>query len=354
MSRKDRIQSMATVVRIAREDLCCLIKQDIPEVEVTIALILELLRDDWLEQMIALEDDVMLFLQRATASMQTQDQGAILEAGRILGLLGPRDKLSRTELGIQIIDHIMAMIRRRGEAALSAAPQRVGEAAGEQLMIDGALAVFGSLSFAHEPVDVLLRPAALEDLRVSLRSHAAMREDKIRALVATYLDDPNVRAETLLVTPRAPQRRDLLRGTPTSLQAFRAQLERALGVETAAWLPQTVDLWAYRWFTIGSYRSMRQAGITLIYAKATIDARTTPFCRWVDGRLINIDQADSQVARHLEAVLAGDEAAMRRNWTILTSKEVAGEGGSFEKLFTGLGLPPYHFRCRTVPVARRA
>lgn len=347
----DRIKRLAAGVKVAREELCCVMKQDIPEVEQTIMLILELLRDDWIEQMVALDDEVMLFLQRATASLQPRDRGIQLEADRILGQLAPGDKLSRTELGQQIIDHVMTLIRRRGESALAAGPQRIVEAAGEQLMIDGALAAAGSLSFSYEPVDVLLRPAALEDLRTSLRAHAAMREPQIRALVATYLDDPRVRAETVLTAPGSAPTRPSLKAPPTSLRDFRAQLERALGVETTAWLPQTVDLWAYRWFNIGSYRSMRQAGITTIIAQAVIDNKTTPFCRWVNGRRINIDQADSQLARHLEAVLAGDEEAMRRNWKLLTSKEVAGQGDSFGKLYQKLGLPPYHFRCRTYPRA---
>jgi len=346
----DQIAKMLRVITATRGDICtCCSKQDVEEVEQTIAVIMALLQDVWVEQMIRAYDDVLLYLERATQGL-APNAVAEVEARRILGQYALDDRLSRTALGLQMVDYVLRLIRRGADTALQGASERAVEAAGERLLLDGALAVAGSLSFSHEPVDVLLRPAAVEDLRQMLRGHSTLREGEIRKLVGAYLDDPRLRSTHVVVEPGSAQERSLLTGPPTSREAFRAQLERAVGVDTAVWLNATVDAWAYRWFNVGRYRTLRQQGITVIYAQAVLDERTTPFCRWVDGRRINIAKADSQLRRYVHATTSGDDAEMRRVWPLLTRKEIQAEPEDFSRMFSKVGLPPYHFRCRTIPV----
>ena len=345
---KEQLSKAAQAIRLGVKDICC--KQDIPEVEGIILVILELLQDEWLNEMIRLNDDVLNYLERV-APFEPRAIAAEPLAEDFLRTR-PDTLSSRTELGRQIIDYIIRMVERRGEAALVTASERAVEAAADTLLFEGALAAGVLLTTPAGSIDALMREAAVEYLRMSLAGHAALREKEIRTLVSYYLDDQNVRNPIVELGPRGGQRAPVLRGKPKGLRDFMAQLERAVGVETAAWLPQTVDLWAYRWFTIGAYRALRNAGEVAIYAQATIDSRTTPFCRWVDGRQINISRADRQVEQHVDASLAGDRERMLANWPLLTAKEVNGTPEVFAKAMPAIGLPPYHWRCRTVPVRR--
>lgn len=314
---------------LAKLEVCHLCKgEDVDEVEAVILLLMALLEDVWVEQMVNAKDEVVSFLDSFVDNKPTTELD-------VFSSIAPGDTVSRTLLLGRLKDHVLALIQRRADAALDLASERVVRDAGEELLLAGALAAGASLDFAAGPTDALLRPAAVEDLRVLLRGHSAIREDQIRNLVDEYVKTPALRA------PRAP----VIPGTSASTlrDLWNTKMETAIGVETAAWLPVTIDLWAYRWFTIGRYRALRQrSGPGIIVAQATIDHKTTPFCLWVDGRRIDIAFADKQLSRHLDAVMAGDVDAMMANWPLVNPRQT---GDAREPI----GLPPYHARCRTIP-----
>jgi hypothetical protein len=116
------------------------------------------------------------------------------------------------------------------------------------------------------------------------------------------------------------------------------------------------DLWAYRWHTIGSFNALAaREGVTIIAFNnppSGPDTRTTPFCRWVHGKVIEVRRARQQIQAYLSAVAGRDVESAKASWPVLNSQDASGEGNSFEVSFRRLSLPPYHFFCRTVPVAR--
>ena len=322
---------------LARAEVRSIYKQDIEDVEATILLILALLEDVWIEQMVDAKEEVIRFLEGFVDDKPTTELD-------VFSSLDPADEAGREVLTQRLLDHILALIRRRADAALDLGAERVVEDAGMALLLSGAMAVAGSVDFAGTATDALLRPAATADLKVLLRGHSTIREAEIGELVSQYLKTPVLRGAPA-TTPGSPLTALSAQTAQSTRQLWNDRLEQAIGVKTAAWLPQTVDLWAYRWFTIGSYRSLRQRGETEIYAHATIDGRTTPFCRSIHGRRIDIATADNQIEQHVKAVLAGDAGAMTSNWTLFPAQEVSDSG-------TKLGVPPYHFGCRTIPRLR--
>jgi hypothetical protein len=119
-----------------------------------------------------------------------------------------------------------------------------------------------------------------------------------------------------------------------------------------------LDLWAYRWHSIGSFEGLvAQSGpdkviIAVNNPPSGPDERTTPFCRWVHGKTISVTQSRRQMQSYLAAIAQRDAAAAKAAWPVLSAVDASGEGVSFEVSFQRMALPPYHFFCRTVPRAR--
>ncbi len=98
---------------------------------------------------------------------------------------------------------------------------------------------------------------------------------------------------------------------------------------------------------IGGYA---QAGIEYVQIRARMDERTTAICRSLHGRVIAVSRMMGQRAAYLDAVAAGRMDAAMSAWPMLP------DGTDFSgtptvKLPDNVGLPPYHFRCRTRTVA---
>ena len=124
-----------------------------------------------------------------------------------------------------------------------------------------------------------------------------------------------------------------------------------------------VDSWAYRWFNIGTLQAhMRNRRtlppgrtLELIAANnppAGPDQRTTPFCQRVHGRVLSLGRVRKQAADYFEAVRADDVDAAKAAWPLLSAADVALTGRTFDQSFAGLGMPPYHHRCRTQVLER--
>jgi len=138
--------------------------------------------------------------------------------------------------------------------------------------------------------------------------------------------------------------------SPTaSLEAWQDRLSELLGgVKAKRWIPETIDLWAYRYFNVGGLLGAAQAGISTIVAWNPKDEKTTPFCNWVHGRTLSVSEETATFDRYSRAVRRGDGAEARGLWPILNDAR-SGGAERFRNEFKRLGLPPYHFRCRTRP-----
>lgn len=96
---------------------------------------------------------------------------------------------------------------------------------------------------------------------------------------------------------------------------------------------------------IGGYE---QAGVRYVEVRAHLDQRTTPICRSLHGRLIPLGHIQTQRDRYLDAISRGNMERAKTAWPMM---DAAHEVGGGRVLPGNIGLPPYHFRCRTVTVA---
>lgn len=93
---------------------------------------------------------------------------------------------------------------------------------------------------------------------------------------------------------------------------------------------------------IGRVAGYERAGITHVKVKAILDRRTSQICRCLNGRIIPVATLAAQKERILNAK-GKDELKRAAPW--LTDLTAASD------LPEKYGLPPYHYRCRTITVA---
>ena len=84
-----------------------------------------------------------------------------------------------------------------------------------------------------------------------------------------------------------------------------------------------------------------KAGIEEVKVVAVIDSRTSAICRSMHGRIIPLEHLRQQA----NAILAAQSVEEKKAASRWQSQPL------FGKLPSDVGLPPYHFRCRTVVVA---
>ena len=206
------------------------------------------------------------------------------------------------------------------------------------VLISGRTLVRGGASTVGGPLSGMLREIAqpsADDLLFWYR-RVLTTDATIDTMLRTFLSGERTRAAKL--TFIANLRQLLLRGRRSVITAL--------------------DLWAYRWHSIGSFEGLvAQSGpdkiiIAVNNPPGGPDARTTPFCRWVHGQVISVTQARRQMQGYLAAIAQRDVTAAKAAWPILNASDASGEGVSFEVSFQRMALPPYHFFCRTVPRAR--
>lgn len=100
---------------------------------------------------------------------------------------------------------------------------------------------------------------------------------------------------------------------------------------------------------IGRVTGYQRAGIQRVQIRAHLDERTTPCCRQLHGRVIEVDTLVGQRDAYFEASSRGDKLAMAEIWT-MHGKSVDLSNTPTRDL-KGVGSPPYHYRCRTITVA---
>jgi SPP1 gp7 family putative phage head morphogenesis protein len=106
---------------------------------------------------------------------------------------------------------------------------------------------------------------------------------------------------------------------------------------------------------VGRLSGYEQAGIEYLEIRAWLDERTTAICRSMHGRIISVREVRRFVDNYLAACESGDPEAVKQAWPMWSDKNfrAAGIAGtpSGDLTDSGVGLPPYHFRCRTITVS---
>ncbi len=245
--------------------------------------------------------------------------------------------------------------RREGLRLLESGSRRIHGAA--QARPRGPVAV--QVLDASSPRAARVAQLADADLAMWQTYRVERRLPELRKLVEEALTDVQARVEVLADPEVMPRGKVPLE--PEGRRGPRARMgdEVALPEGKAPWPERLVkvfddatgsellaDSWAYRWDRIGEVLALEAAGVTYAIARATIDDRTTAFCRWVDGRRVSVRRLVQRVERYTEAVRIGDAGKAAAAWPLLSWKRGA-TPDDFRGDFARLGPPPYHRRCRT-------
>lgn len=311
-------------------EACCMVhKVNVPEVEAVISILAPILAEWWK----TIVNDASLAAERQMLELEDS-----LPTNAV-------DALTEAEEGNEalLLAAFFLTLRQGAQAPFPPEVQAAVARAVRGLLRTGASSVSQTLDLAQQP---LLRPGALEDLRLALAGRILTRERELGDIARDFLTNRRAR------TPRSASATSLDPETPgraRSLAEWREGLKRAAGVSDTAWVRTVTDVWAYRWYSVAQFLSGRQAGFTIFRAAAIRDTRTTPFCIWVNGRIISMARAERQIQRHLQAAFDGDVEAQMSNWPLLPSELVGNlaRRPEFARAFARVGLPPYHFGCRT-------
>jgi hypothetical protein len=105
---------------------------------------------------------------------------------------------------------------------------------------------------------------------------------------------------------------------------------------------------------IGHVTGYERAGIEYAEISAVLDDRTSPLCRHLHGRLIPMTALSAQKNSLLSAAKSLDVKAAMKAQPMLSGASSAAvmlESKTSKIIAQGIGMPPYHFRCRTTTIA---
>lgn len=307
----------------------CCAKQDIPEVEAIIGILQGPLEDYWKEMM---QDALDTAVERLR---ELEDR---LPTTRVDGLVNSPRAQSDEEL---LILAFLLVLENAASRPLPASLEAALGRATTSLLEAGARSQSLTIDLGREP---LARAAAREDLKTLLKGRIATRTEDLREQAKEFLRSRRAR------TPARPG--DITEAASgfraRNLQEWLRRSVDIVGLQTQKWLPAVADQWAYRWFVVGQFLAGIQAGLQVLEARAVIDGKTTAFCRWVNGRAISVARVSGQLSRHIEAALKGEVQTLVKNWPMLSSEITTSENTRvLARSFARVGLPPFHFRCRT-------
>ena len=300
---------------------------------------------------------------------------------------GDPEGLTRTEVTAAIVA-ILLLMRRKIDEPMSDRRRSAIRASSRRLILAGASASggFGRLRLRGPTIQRFTRRGAREleamskwrfrSARIQQRLDAALddflsneearrtvierkkQEAKDEAARAKRLDRLNrVREregrQPLKVSPEKPKkpsdRRDGLPGAADRKAWFEGV--EALMRQAGRISDQVADAWAYRQYNIGRYIAMRARGVRTIVAfnnpPGGPDDRTTKFCRWVHRRPISIKRVEASLDGLAEA-LRDDDVEKLKSAAPLLALRKGQTGADFRRMFLTVGLPPYHWLCRTV------
>lgn len=305
-------------------------KQDIAEVEAVIVAVLPIVERWWRNKINSAVTYLLGELERYTEALGTEDVDVLA------GASSPR---ARSRILDEEVTALLATLEERLGCPLEPAAATAVESAARDLMEAGALAL-GFLTTVQSPRDAM---TARRALTVLLWGRIEGRRGELRKALEGYLTSRQIREGARvtvgLTLPLSPQ--------SLAFAKWKETLRTTLGSAWTTWGPQTVDAWAYSWHNVGRFHAGEQAGVRRWVALNPKDERTTPFCNWVHGKLISARRARSKLKSYYRAVDRGDLASMRSIWPLDNPGNVT---SAFRRIFNTRGLPPYHFRCRTVAV----
>lgn len=142
----------------------------------------------------------------------------------------------------------------------------------------------------------------------------------------------------------------------------RAQLAEGLGIifkdketpKVEGYFSLLADHLTMKLSEMGHVSGYEEAGIEYVEIVARLDNRTTEICRSLHGRVIPLSVMTDQRDAMVEAAQSGNMDAIKRAQPMIggkLEKRLASIGKTSDLIDEGIGMPPYHFRCRTTTVA---
>lgn len=166
--------------------------------------------------------------------------------------------------------------------------------------------------------------------------------------------------------PRIAKRKDGSKGSPDRVQ-WKKDLKKVLDDKTGSTTNVIADAWAYRQHNVGVFMAAKASRIDTLVAINPKDDKTTKFCNWVHGKVISIRRIEGQLDDYQKAISDDDKKAAEKEWPFIDQSAKGlkkararlrqGRTGKnrriqdtevYRRYFVRVGLPPYHFRCRTV------
>ncbi|MFG0318402.1 MAG: hypothetical protein ACF8XB_14105 [Planctomycetota bacterium JB042] len=317
-------------------DRALLVKQDIPEVSAVLRVLERTVAEHWREAVSEAVEDLEERLLRIPTQPGFRDVEPVATAE------------DPDEAREEILLALFLALREALGRPLSPPRAATVRSAVRRLARAGAVSqglVFGD---GQQSAQRLLLSGEREVLLL-LRGHVQNVEPRTRQAILPYLSNgaarrPATAAELAVFPARRPGE------PPRALQELLDDVRRALDAR-GSFVPAVLDVWAYRQFNLGIFEAGAAAGAVAFEAVNNPplgpDGRTTPFCRYVHGRIVSIDQARAQVRGFTQAVLEGDVDGMVDAWPLLSSQEARDERRAADR-FAAVGFPPYHWLCRTI------
>ncbi len=204
------------------------------------------------------------------------------------------------------------------------------------------------------PQRAFIQAGLVSELRVMLLHLLTARRTDVEQAVRYFLTSADPRTEKSHVVLSGLPESEL----PRSREEFDALLALALLVpgdpEGEALVDKridtTLDIWAYGGFVAAEVEAGIAADPLVVFvAVALIDAGTTKFCRWVNGRAIPRKAIAKELGRRRDAIARGDGDALIAGRRFLSPKAArTGSTKLFANFFRTAGLPQYHIGCRTI------
>ena len=273
-------------------------------------------------------NSIILALKTALSKTWTEQRRAllfdVLEEGRTLGLQEPPES--------QEIERIVGKAEGYLGMGLAEAARRPVWKADMEAYRVGLQAVSADFSFTLPDMEALdvLRGQTLFWVQ---NSYTRWLQDEMVEALNEYFNEGRTRIE------------------------LAARLERFLTSKEPrmqGYFDLLADHNATRIAEIGHVTGYERAGVEYAEIVAVLDERTSPICRHLHGRLIPMSALSDQKGRLLNAAKRLDMKAAKAAQPMLSGASEAAvllEPKTSKIVAQGIGMPPYHFRCRTTTVA---
>jgi hypothetical protein len=321
---------------------------DIPEVEKEIASIGPAVAGDWRERSRAGIDALIEQIRENPAESAAIAAGILLLTKKLESPITPRFRARAVNSAKRII---LAGITQSGiRGRLKANGPTINKAAKESA--DALVAL--SKARAQSPRFAEQIRENAEDLAKAERELAQL--DKLKSRI-----DKDRKTEA----GREKRKKDL-DDEDAKFRGFKRKairgLKKAVDEKNGHMSKGISDFWAYRVYNLGVFLAAKSVRVEELVAINPKDLSTTPFCRWVHGKIIKVKVVERKIAAYRRAVKKGDREDMIKAWPFLNQSKAAlkelrkENGGSqalgFRKYFARVGLPGYHWGCRTRAVPR--